>query len=59
LGEVTLFLRTERRISVTKLPERLEIVDALPTTATGKVQKFALRARVATMLEEERSRSGS
>jgi cyclohexanecarboxylate-CoA ligase/acyl-CoA synthetase len=59
LSEVTLFLRTERRISVTKLPERLEIVDALPTTATGKVQKFALRARVATMLEEERSRSGS
>jgi cyclohexanecarboxylate-CoA ligase len=25
-----------------KLPERLEVVDALPTTASGKVQKHEL-----------------
>jgi cyclohexanecarboxylate-CoA ligase/acyl-CoA synthetase len=47
------FLRDERRISVTKLPERLELIDALPTTATGKVQKFVLRDRIRTIIEEE------
>jgi non-ribosomal peptide synthetase component E (peptide arylation enzyme) len=31
-----------------KLPERLEVVDALPTTASGKVQKHALVRRFAT-----------
>jgi acyl-CoA synthetase (AMP-forming)/AMP-acid ligase II len=31
-----------------KLPERLQIVDALPTTASGKVQKHELVARLAT-----------
>jgi cyclohexanecarboxylate-CoA ligase/acyl-CoA synthetase len=47
------FLKNERKISVTKLPERLEIVDALPMTATGKVQKFALRDRIRAILEQE------
>jgi non-ribosomal peptide synthetase component E (peptide arylation enzyme) len=28
-----------------KIPEQLEIVDALPTNATGKVLKHELRAR--------------
>jgi cyclohexanecarboxylate-CoA ligase len=28
-----------------KLPERLEVVDALPTTASGKVQKHELVRR--------------
>ena len=31
-----------------KLPERLELLDNLPMTATGKVQKFALRDRLGT-----------
>ncbi|QJY48251.1 AMP-binding protein [Pseudonocardia broussonetiae] len=43
LEELTAFLRTERRIAPHKLPERLVVVDALPMTATGKVQKFRLR----------------
>ena len=30
-----------------KVPRRVEIVDALPMTASGKVQKFALRERAA------------
>jgi cyclohexanecarboxylate-CoA ligase len=34
----------ERELSRRKLPERLEIVDELPTTASGKVQKHLLRA---------------
>jgi cyclohexanecarboxylate-CoA ligase/acyl-CoA synthetase len=53
LEDLTTFLRVERRISVTKLPERLEIIEALPLTASGKVQKFQLRERVRAMLEEE------
>lgn len=40
------FLR-EKGLATHKLPERLEIIDALPTTATGKVQKYLLRKRLA------------
>jgi cyclohexanecarboxylate-CoA ligase len=32
-------------------PERLELVDALPMTATGKVQKFVLRERARELVE--------
>jgi cyclohexanecarboxylate-CoA ligase/acyl-CoA synthetase len=53
LEELTGFLRGERRIAMTKLPERLEIVDALPVTASGKVQKYQLRERVRVLLEEK------
>jgi acyl-CoA synthetase (AMP-forming)/AMP-acid ligase II len=34
-----------RRIARQKLPEWLEVVDSLPITASGKVQKFVLRDR--------------
>ncbi|WP_051247589.1 AMP-binding protein [Nocardioides halotolerans] len=47
LDELCGFLRDERGISVQKLPERLEVVDHLPVSATGKVQKVELRERVA------------
>jgi cyclohexanecarboxylate-CoA ligase len=40
------FLR-ERKLATQKLPERLELVTALPMTATGKVQKHVLRESVA------------
>ncbi len=43
LAEVADFLRNERKVAPQKLPERLEVVDVLPYTATGKVQKFVLR----------------
>jgi len=43
LAQLTDFLRTERRIAPHKLPERLVVVDELPMTATGKIQKFLLR----------------
>jgi acyl-CoA synthetase (AMP-forming)/AMP-acid ligase II len=43
LEDLTAYLRAERRIAPYKLPERLVLVDALPMTATGKVQKFRLR----------------
>ena len=40
------------RMASFKRPRRLVVVDQLPKTATGKVQRFALRAR----LEDERRR---
>jgi cyclohexanecarboxylate-CoA ligase/acyl-CoA synthetase len=45
--ELTTYLKIERQIAVIKLPERLEIIDELPMTATGKVQKFVLRDKLA------------
>ncbi|BBG02778.1 MULTISPECIES: AMP-binding protein [Pseudonocardia] len=42
LHGLTGFLRG-RGISMQKLPEKLVLVEALPMTATGKVQKFRLR----------------
>jgi len=39
------FLTAERKIAVWKVPERIEFVEDLPLTATGKIQKFALRDR--------------
>jgi cyclohexanecarboxylate-CoA ligase len=46
LAELVAFLET-RRIAKQKLPERLEFVDELPVTATGKVEKFRLRELIA------------
>jgi len=43
LSELADYLKNVRRIAVHKLPERLEIVQELPMTPTGKIQKFALR----------------
>ena len=45
LDDITSFLR-EHKVATQKLPERLEIVPALPMTATGKVQKHVLRADI-------------
>jgi non-ribosomal peptide synthetase component E (peptide arylation enzyme) len=46
LEELTTFLR-EKKIAMQKLPERLELRDTLPRTATGKVEKFRLREELA------------
>jgi fatty-acyl-CoA synthase len=35
------------RLAGFKVPKQIEVVDELPRTATGKVQKFVLRARLA------------
>jgi cyclohexanecarboxylate-CoA ligase len=37
-------------LPIQKVPERVEIVDSLPMTATGKVQKHILRADIAAKL---------
>jgi acyl-CoA synthetase (AMP-forming)/AMP-acid ligase II len=41
-------------LAVQKVPERLEIVDSLPATATGKIQKHLLRADIAGKLKAGR-----
>jgi cyclohexanecarboxylate-CoA ligase len=38
-------------LAIQKVPERVEIVEALPMTATGKIQKHVLRADIAAKLE--------
>jgi 2,3-dihydroxybenzoate-AMP ligase len=52
LAELVDFLEG-REIARYKLPERLEVVEALPVTSVGKVDKAALRADVARRLEAE------
>ena len=49
LPTITQYLR-ERGVATQKLPERIELVDELPTTATGKIQKHVLRAQIAKKL---------
>ena len=49
LDDITSFLR-EHKVATQKLPERLEIVPALPMTATGKIQKHVLRDDIAKKL---------
>lgn len=46
LGDLTTWLREQHRLAVQKLPEYLVLVDELPRTASGKVQKFMLRDRL-------------
>ena len=50
--ELVAFLRAQK-IAAFKLPERLEIVDALPTSPVGKIMKRELRDRIAAKLEAE------
>jgi cyclohexanecarboxylate-CoA ligase len=52
LAELVQFLEA-KEISRRKLPERLEVVDELPTTASGKVAKHVLRDRVAQAIATE------
>lgn len=41
-------------LAIQKVPERLEVVESLPTTATGKIQKHLLRAEITKKLEAGR-----
>jgi cyclohexanecarboxylate-CoA ligase len=47
--EMIAFLRA-RRIAAWKLPERLEIRDSFPMTASGKIQKYVLREEIARLV---------
>jgi non-ribosomal peptide synthetase component E (peptide arylation enzyme) len=50
LDEIKEFL-LGRDLAIQKLPERLEVVEQLPMTATGKIQKHVLRADIAEKLK--------
>jgi len=50
--EVVHFLK-EKRIATFKLPERVEIVDSLPMTASGKIKKNVLRDDITGKLKAE------
>jgi len=52
------FLLRERKIAKFKLPERLELVDAFPLTAVGKVNKNALRQMIADKIRQEQQSGG-
>ncbi|MGD0239006.1 MAG: hypothetical protein ABSB59_01620 [Streptosporangiaceae bacterium] len=39
-------------LAIQKVPERVEVVTELPTTATGKIQKNLLRADIAAKLAQ-------
>jgi len=52
LEEAVIYLK-DKGLATHKLPERLEIIETLPTTATGKIQKYRLRQRVAEKLSSE------
>jgi 2,3-dihydroxybenzoate-AMP ligase len=46
----------QKRIARFKLPERLELIEALPTTAVGKISKKDLREDITQKLQQQRSR---
>ena len=52
LEDVVVFLRS-KKVSTPKLPQRLEVVDAFPVTATGKIKKHELRDDIASKLQVE------
>ncbi|MGX6449299.1 (2,3-dihydroxybenzoyl)adenylate synthase, partial [Patulibacter sp. S7RM1-6] len=50
-AELRAFVR-DRGLAAFKVPDRVELVDALPRTNVGKVSKKALRAEIARRLQE-------
>jgi acyl-CoA synthetase len=52
LADIVVHLR-DQQIATYKLPERLEIVDALPRNPVGKILKRELRDDIATQLQEQ------
>jgi non-ribosomal peptide synthetase component E (peptide arylation enzyme) len=50
LAELKRFLVEDLAVAIQKVPERLEVTESLPTTPTGKVQKFLLRKRASEAL---------
>ncbi|MBU8906129.1 AMP-binding protein [Desertibacillus haloalkaliphilus] len=40
-------------LAIQKVPERLEIIDEMPMTTSGKIQKFVLREDIQKMLEKQ------
>lgn len=53
LEEIKIFL-CKNNVSKSKYPERIEIVESLPRTTTGKIQKVVLRREIKEKLELEK-----
>lgn len=53
LEELSGFLLNVQQIATYKVPERLEFIDELPQTKTGKYQKKSLRERIKMILKSE------
>ena len=56
LAQVTRYL-TEQQLSKNYLPEYLEVIDAMPRTASGKIQKFKLREQARAIRLEPAKRA--
>lgn len=52
LPEIVRYLK-EKRVAVQYIPERLEVMSALPSTPSGKIQKFKLREQLKAMIAGE------
>jgi len=39
-----------QKVAIQYIPERLELLDAMPATPSGKIQKFKLREQLQAML---------
>ncbi|WP_298215230.1 AMP-binding protein, partial [Acidocella sp.] len=48
LSDIVTYLKNQK-ITMQYIPERLEIMDAMPTTPSGKIQKFKLREQLKEM----------
>jgi len=53
LAELNRFLLEERRIAKFKLPERLELLESMPLTNVGKLNKVSLRTMIAEKLQAQ------
>jgi cyclohexanecarboxylate-CoA ligase len=58
LEELARFL-IEQKIARQKLPERLELVDELPKTPSGKIKKFELRTRAIALVASDQARGAT
>ena len=57
-NEMRGFLR-DQRVAPSYLPERLEVVDSMPLTPSGKIQKFVLRERAKELTPEREQHAAS
>ena len=50
LADMAAWLKSQK-VAIQYIPERLEIIDAMPATASGKIQKFRVREHLAALLK--------
>jgi cyclohexanecarboxylate-CoA ligase len=51
LSEIVRYLK-EHQVATQYIPERLQVLDAMPATPSGKIQKFKLREQLQAMLAQ-------